>query len=116
MRFMLERRMWRDEAVPLLFYDAFWNEGELMAVAPATRRLSRGQLAREHLSPKFEWIQSLLHHPPRCVIPQHWSRKKQRINAVQHAAMPRQDCSRVFHSCPPLNEGFHQVSELRCDV
>jgi len=41
--------MWRDEAVPLLFYDAFWNEGELMAVAPATRRLSRGQLAREHL-------------------------------------------------------------------
>ncbi len=42
--------------------------------------------------------------------------EQQRVNAVQHAAMPRQQRSGILHSRPAFQRRLHQIAELRRDI
>ena len=54
--------------------------------------------------------QQLLHYPPGRVKPQHRSREQQRVDAVEHPAVPRQNRPRVFHPGATLDQRLDQVS------
>src|SRR5207302_10427643 len=45
----------------------------------------------------------LLQHPHGRIVPEHWSRKEQGIDSIQHAAMARQQSAGILHVRSPLN-------------
>jgi hypothetical protein len=58
----------------------------------------------------------LLHQAPSRIVPQQRRGKKQRIEAVEHAAMAGKNRTGVFHPGSALDQRFHQIAKLRSNI